>query len=70
VIVNVTAVLFVDGSTVATARGTDEEGREVLFAADRRPLFPVWEALHATLEPVACDVEPWQILERGASWQR
>jgi hypothetical protein len=52
-------------STIGYGWGTDvEDGSEVQFAGDHRPMRHLGEALAQASEPIEVELEDWQILER------
>jgi hypothetical protein len=52
-------------STIGYGWGTDEDGNEVRFAGDHRPMRDIGEAMQHTTsaEPVVVELEDWQILK-------
>jgi len=62
--ITVTRISIPPLSTVGYGWGVDENGREVHFAGDHRPLRDIGEALEAGAE-VVVDLEQWQVLRVG-----
>jgi hypothetical protein len=58
--VTIDGVDTVDGTIVAMT-ATDQEGRHILVAVDRRPACDIACAIDAE-GPVSAYVEPWQIM--------
>lgn len=54
-----------DEGTIIVFTGTDDEtGDRVTFGADHRPATALYEAALEQSEPVAAEVEPYQVLSR------
>lgn len=52
-------------TTIGYGYGIDDEGHDVKFAGDHRPMRHLGEAIADADEPVYVDLEGWQILDVG-----
>lgn len=59
--VQVTDVTYEAGSTIAIGYGTDEDGKQVRFAGDWRPMRDIAQALNIG-EYVEVEVADWQLI--------
>lgn len=60
--VTVSEVHVPPGSTIGVGRGTDQNGREVFFGGDHRPMLHLLDAVNDGLEPEA-HVDTYQLIE-------
>ncbi len=63
--IDVYHVSYTSGDTVAVGRGTEEDGREITFAGDWRPMLGIAEAISAEEAPVSVEIEDYQVLHIG-----
>ncbi len=63
-IVTVSRVSIPAMSTIGHGWGTDEEGNEVHFVGDHRPMYNIGMAMQQTTsdEPIEIELEDWQIM--------
>ena len=59
--VHVTHVNIPAGSTIGHGYGRTEDGDEVIFGGDWRPMRDLGEALHGSSEPIPVELEDWQV---------
>ena len=58
---------LLSGSSVAVGIGRDANGVPLSFGGDHRAMRDIGEALAATGQPVAAEVDDWQLLSGGGN---
>ena len=60
-------IQLLSGSPVAIGMGHDPNGVPCSFCGDHRAMRDIGEALAATGQPVAAEVDDWQLLSGGGN---